>query len=165
MLRRVLFVSTLILAGTFGFANSAKAQTAPATATLDFSGTVAGSCTLTDPTLGTLVPNASNTELSSVSAGGISATVNISCTDGDLIIADPTRVGTTPSATFTSITAQITTRDGIVVGSPNNTAITSKTATLTSDDNGIAEVDLVATSGTTLDAGTYNFEVVVTATP
>lgn len=158
MLRRALFVSTLILAGTFGFANSAKAQTA----TTEFSGTVPGTCSLTNPTKGNLGYTATaNTTLDSTDTvgGGAAATVNVSCTGGTLRIAAPTRVGTVPTANFT-LTSTMTTAGGKTVTSSGGSS-----PALVAGDNGIATVNMKAVNDVALPQGTYNFTVLITATP
>lgn len=157
MLRRSLCVSALILAGTLGFASSAKAQTAD----VPFAGTILNSCVLVPvATGGTLILNAEGTELSSSEGtGAISGQVTITCTGGGTVsVAQPVATLVTPTTEITlASTLQLGagTLIGGVVGSLPIPVLTPAVAT----------VDMTATRAAGMPSGVYTYNVVVTATP
>ena len=157
MLRRSLFVSALMLAGVVGFASSAKA----ATQTVLFSGQVNTACTFTTPSSGSFegtlgVADITNKKLITSTP----ARVGIQCAGGSLSIGTPVSSGSNPTATTN--TARITTVKSNSVDSGKNPI------TLATDENGDAAVIMEATptaTDGTLASGSYNYTVVVTATP
>ncbi|MBW4610176.1 MAG: hypothetical protein KME22_23925 [Hassallia sp. WJT32-NPBG1] len=159
MLRRSLFASALMLAGVVGFASSAKA----ATQSVSFSGQVNTTCTFTAPSSGsfegTLAPaDTTNKKLITSTP----ARVGIQCPGGNLSIGTPVSSGNNP--TSTTNTTRITTVKSRSVNS-GETAITLATD---NTENGDAAVIMEATPSTataTLAPGSYNYTVVVTATP
>ncbi len=161
MLRRSLFVSAFMLAGVVGFASNAKAADYPINTT--FTAKVNATCSLTNPTTGTLngtlVPNAGKDTLST--AGGTSAKIGVDCTGGTLKVSVPA-LTTKPTAfagTPTN-TAKVTTLTQMV----NNTDTAG--ITLVAGDKGDAMVDMTSSlpAGTPFDAGDYTYTVIVTAT-
>lgn len=162
MLRRVLFVSTLMLASTIGFANSAKAQTAVSQPVM-FRGTVPATCTLgytaaTDE--GALAVSGDGKTLSSSLNGGTAADININCAGRKITVTAPTKTGgtgTTATTDFEIRTAKVTMGSTVV----QNTDTTGSTAV-----NGAATVDMTVTDNTAVIApGTYEFTVTVSAIP
>lgn len=157
MLRRVLFVSTLMLAGVVGFANSAKAVSEPVSLT----GTVPTSCTITNVVSGKLVPSGDNKTLSSTLNGGSPATLDINCSSGTISLTAPTKTaGDTGTTADTDIETKTATLKLF-----NNTSVSSG-ATAIPVVAGAATVDLTATDTTAaLAAGSYTFTTTVTVTP
>lgn len=166
MLRRSLFVSALMLASVVGFASSAKA--APAAGDVNqpvkFSAIVPTSCTLTPDTTtadGVLGVNGSNTMLSSSIPGGTAAKLTVNCNNGTLKVAAPTLTSSTATTPTTFAAADL--KATVTIGT--KTADSSgATIALTNTDTD-ANVNMEATSTTAINSGTYNFTVVVTATP
>jgi hypothetical protein len=164
MLRRSLFVSALMLAGVVGFASSAKAQTAPPPGEVNqpvkFSAIVPTSCTLTPGTTpdGVLGVNGTNTILSSSIPGGTAAQLVVNCNNGTLKVAAP-KVSGTGTTTFAAADLKATVAIGDKIADSSGATIA-----LTSADKD-ANVNIEATSNTAISPGTYNFTVVVTATP
>ncbi|RUT06033.1 hypothetical protein DSM106972_032390 [Dulcicalothrix desertica PCC 7102] len=164
MLRRVLFVSTLMLAGAFGFVNSAKADT---TEKVIFTGGVTASCdvevptTATNTTTGTLIANAAKSELTTSTP----AYVNVKCAGGSLSISDPLK---TAGATDTTAKAVLTINSKTVASPAAPAGDGPKSLPLTAADTGDASINMTATvaaPATELAPDTYTYEVTVTATP
>ncbi len=157
MLRRSLCVSALILAGTLGFASSAKAQTAD----VPFAGIVGTSCILI-PTPGVLVPNAGDTALSSSEGtGATSGTVTINCSGNtDVSVAQPVIV-TVPTDADSAVLAST-----LTVGGNSISGIAADILTLVFPGLPVvADVDMTATLAGGLPAGAYSYSVTVTAVP
>jgi hypothetical protein len=159
MLRRSLFVSTVMLAGVVGFASSAKAVTEPVT----LSGEVSTTCTLTNAVPGTISPNNAATTLST-NVGGTPAKIDIACDGGDLSVSAPSQTRGPTTTTFDTLKANITTTNGTKAYSA--AADGPVTVPLTTAENGTANVNMTASVATgTIPAGIYEFTVNVTATP
>ncbi len=166
MLRRILFASALVLVSATAFTSEAKAQDA-STGTVNFSGLVGGACTFSNPVEGTLVLNPNDdTLLGSDSSGdyvgGATADINIECTaDATLTIAEPTATGDAlPDATFSATATS--SNLGLDFDSDNN----NNSNNITSGQQDTINVNmLVDNQGTTIPAGNYSYEVVITATP
>jgi hypothetical protein len=162
MLRRSLLVSAVLLAGSFGFASSAKAVDQPTI----FTGTVSATCNLTPPTTGTtqgvLAPNVAKTQLTTTTQ----AKVGINCSAGTLRIGVPIPNAATTTLLGTATptyTSKITTAKGITA--TNSTGGPAIDGTLTTE-NGDATVEMTAdNSATAFPDGDYGFTVVVTAVP
>lgn len=157
MLRRVLFVSTLMLVGAFGFASSAKADTE----VLTFTGTVNPTCNLSAPSIGAAGLNG-ELSLNATGDGFVTpptgvAMVGINCAGGDLSISIPASDAGNPTATTN--TAMITTVGGLEV---DNTEAPTE---LAAADNGDAIVSITATAAGALAPGDYSYTVTVTAVP
>ncbi len=150
MLRRSLFACALMLAGVVGFASSAKAGNA----TVQLAVTVPTSCSFGTNTPGVL-QLATPTTFTTLTA----ATIPISC-NGPATLgvgAPTTATGTTGTTTFTtSATATLNSKNA----TSGNPAIS-----IDATDNGPISVSMGATSGTTIQAGIYNFNVLLTSTP
>jgi len=150
MLRRALLVSGVLLSGSFGFAGIAGANTA----TVPFSGTVNAACTFTpSATPGTLNPVGTSLTPNSISG---TVAVPMVCNGSRTVTAGTiTPTGTTPT---TDITTTATVGAGSTAGTTNNAAVTATDTQVT--------VGLTAAKGTgVLPAGTYTYDVNVTATP
>ena len=164
MLRRSLFACALMLAGVVGFASSAKAAPTAGDVTqpVNFSATVPTSCTLTPGATvdGVLGVNGTNTILSSSIAGGTAAQLTVNCNNGTLKVAAPTLSGTsTGTTTFAATDLKATVTIGAKIADSSGATI----ALTTTDTD--ANVNMEATSAAAIASGTYDFTVVVTATP
>ena len=166
MLRRILFASALIFVSATAFTSEAKAQIAT-TGTVEFNGLVGGACSFSNPVAGTLVvnsgdPNLLGSDPTGAYPGGVPAEIDISCTtDATLTIANPTATGdplagATFSATATSSNLGL---DFDSQGGANSNAIAA------GEQDTIRVNMMVDNQGTTVPAGTYNYEAVITATP
>ncbi len=167
MLRRSLFACALMLASVVGFASNGKAVAAPVpdTETVTMTGSVDNSCTVDNPVNGTLTPNTAKDILDS--ATGTAGKVDITCTGAASL--EITSVTQTTGTTNTDEVATLTTTKGLAMF---NSADTTKNKKITLDGSGLAKetatVDLIASNpaaGTALTAGTYTYNVLVTATP
>jgi len=152
MLRRSLFACALMLAGVVGFASSAKAGTA----TVQLGMTVPTSCSFGTNTPGVLQLGSSTTFTTATAA-----TIGISCNGpATLQVANPAlAISTTGTTTFSSTSATATTL--------TNKSVTSGASTLAinASDNGLISVSMSATASTAIQAGIYNFDVLLTSTP
>lgn len=165
MLRRSLFVSALMLAGVVGFASSAKAAPGPDTETVTMTGSVDNSCTVDNPVNGTLTPNTGKDILDS--ATGTAGKVDITCTGAASL--EVTSVNKTSGVSNTDTVATLTTSLGDAVLDSVNSANNKKiNVTGTGLPKETASLNLKAsnpTAGTALTAGTYTYDVLITATP
>lgn len=156
MLRRSLCVSALVVASTFGFASTAKAQVA--NEDVFFNGVVGQVCSLQPQGSGVLVPIDNDTVLSS-SAPGTGVAVNIFCNDDATItVGTPVPLGDTPTAGITLASSLELDGETTNDGDPGVSAPAA-----TTDLQAI--VDMTASSATTLPTGGYVYSVTVTATP
>lgn len=154
MLRRSLFVSTLLLAGTFGFASSAKAQSAP----VPFQANVPAECTLDNPQQGTLAVRDDGQLLSSASSiGGIAGSIDIECnSDATLSVSLPVEDTNNPTTGTTLFS---------VAGTNNGSADSNGgTFQLSANSKETVRLDMQAQNAS-FKAGAYNYTVTVTATP
>ena len=152
MLRRSLFACALMLAGVVGFASSAKAGTA----TVQLGMTVPTSCSFGPTSTPGLLQLATPTTFTTATP----ATIGISCNGAaTLQVAAPVLVtaGAGPS-TFTTTSATATLNSKTVTS--GNPPINIGAA-----DNGPISVSMGAISGATIQAGIYNFDVLLTSTP
>lgn len=154
MLRRSLFVSALLLAGTFGFASSAKAESS----TVPFQANVPATCTLDNPQQGTLALRDDGQLLSSSpSIGGITGSIDIECnSDATLSVSLPVEDTNNPTTGTTLFS----------VADANNGSADSdgSTTQLFANSKETVRVDMLAQNAS-FKAGTYNYTVTVTATP
>jgi hypothetical protein len=162
MLRRSLLVSAVLLASSFGFANSAKAQAVPANADVFFTGKVAGDCAIQQTAPGTLT-STDGFILSSTSTGGAAATISVDCAGGTVSVGTPTAGLAVGSTISPNMAATASTTNTAVVALDGDTDLiidAAATAAVT------GTVNMTANGGTTkLPAGDYGYKVVVTATP
>lgn len=167
MLRRILFASALILVSATAFTSEAKAQTAEGT--VEFSGTVGGACTFSNPVAGNLVLNSTDDALLGSNdstgnyPGGTAAEIDISCTtDATLSMTAPTATGDPlTAATFTATgTSSNLGLDFDSEGSTTNDAVAA-------GEQDTINVNMLVdnSGGGTIPSGTYSYEVVITATP
>ena len=104
MRRRLALVSTLAVLSAVAFAPKAGAQAVPATQNVDFTANLAGTCTFTGTTAGTLAVNGPfRNWLEASSARGTRGQTTVNCTSGgQLAVSLPVLVtgpaGYTPSA-------------------------------------------------------------------
>ncbi|NJL63416.1 MAG: hypothetical protein HC903_18285 [Methylacidiphilales bacterium] len=158
MLRRSLLVSAVLLAGSFGFAGSAKA----ADTDVFFTGNVAGSCAIQQTAAGTLA-STDGFILSSSVTGGSAATISVDCPGGTVSVGTPvaglaagSTIAPNMAATATTTTAATVALDGdtdLIVDAAATTAVTGT-------------VNMSADGGSTkLPAGDYGYSVLVTVTP
>jgi hypothetical protein len=156
MLRRSLFACALMLAGVVGFASSAKAAPTTDTATVQLAIDLPTSCSFGSVanTPGALKLGTTDSTFTTDTP----ATIDISCNGAaTLSVAAPVlAASSTGSSTFTATSTA-------TLGTKNATdgASTSIDAT----DNGTISVSMDATSTTTIQAGLYNFDIVLTTAP
>jgi hypothetical protein len=149
MIRRLAIASALILASSVAFTSKASAQDA----VVEFSGTLAGSCTFGSPNSGTL--NFSGSTITTTSNG----TINVTCNSpGTITVATPTAASVPQGVTIATTAATI---------SGNGQTVTSADAGLTvvPGQETPINVSMTASSPANLIAGAYNFTVTLTATP
>lgn len=164
MLRRLVLVSGLMVAGAFGFAGSASAQVSE---NAEFTGTILSACAVAQTTPGTLATTDGLTLSSSVGSG-TPAVMEITCPDGDVTVTAPVEdAAVTPNQAGAATTTNAATLTA-VIGTVTNTAdsagatFTIPTAQTTAVT---AEVEMTATSTTPLPVGPYAYTVEVTVTP
>lgn len=165
MLRRTLFVSTLVLASIIGFAGSAKAD--PVSDEAIFNGTVAASCSIEATQEGILV-SPDGLSLTSEAEEGSAATVSINCPGGEVSVAAPaanTEQADNKAANLTSATTEATVT---LSGDIQREAVSGGSALTIPDDATAAvtgTVNMTVTNETPLPAGEYSYAVRVTVTP
>jgi hypothetical protein len=163
MLRRSLLVSAVLLAGSFGFASSAKAV--PANADVFFTGKVVGDCAIQQTTPGTLT-STDGFILSSKSAGGAAATISVQCAGG-IVTVGTISEGFAATSSITNMASTVTNTSAEVLLDQTNPDVTGTDtikSSATAPVNGT--VHMKADGGTTkLAVGDYGYKVVVTATP
>ncbi len=156
MLRRSLFVSAVLLASSFGFANSAKAAPGPSVdATAQFGVSLGNTCTWGTPSgVGVLAVNVTDNGLETTTP----VEVNINCNGSALLtVGDPTQSGTGEITTNNVVT--LTTTAGVT-----NNAGSGITVSATGIDEN-ATVSMTADTAASPTVGTYSYDVVVTAAP
>ncbi|BAZ37200.1 hypothetical protein NIES4101_31210 [Calothrix sp. NIES-4101] len=156
MLRRSLLVSAVLLVSSFGFANSAKAAPGPAEpATVEFSFSSGNTCTWGTPTDGILAVNTTDDGLETAT----DATININCNGAALLtVAAPVQVNG-PETTTNNVATLSTVAFGNTTDTGTGIVVTG--AGIDED----ATVSMTADTAASPQAGTYEYTVLLTATP
>ncbi len=168
MLRRSLLVSAVLLAGSFGFANSAKAV--DGTVDVPFTILVPSSCSFTaisPNTGGTLVLSGANDKLDSKASGGISPTVSLDCGGKGATVSVQTPVEAPVSPLLANPTPATSTLGMIsVAGKNTDSSKTPITLTATEATNATVTVDMTASiSNGSFAIGNYGYTVKIIASP
>jgi hypothetical protein len=114
MLRQSILASIVIAAGTLSFANQSFAN--PATGDVQFNTKVPGECTFTNAKVGKITKYSSNLLTSDPGdgKGGISGSINLSCTGAAVLsVADPVQLSG-PTTTSTNAAFVYTTAGNVV---------------------------------------------------
>ncbi|MCJ8281543.1 MAG: hypothetical protein MJK14_17205 [Rivularia sp. ALOHA_DT_140] len=156
MIRRLALTAGLTILGAIAFAPNANAEDVK----VDFSGEVPSDCTFTIPVAGELALSADKTTLDSTTDPGFAGTTTVNCNGGTVTVAPPDPTGDTPTAGVT-VSATVTN-----VANPAQTADSSGTNFTLNADNVDLSIDMQAVASIDeLPAGSYTYEVSVTATP
>ncbi len=162
MLRRSLFVSTLMLAGVVGFASSAKAQV---NGTILFNGKVSDACAFGSSFEGALAAeNGTNRKLVTNTPG----TIEVNCSTGNLQITNISTTAAIPTPeTELNIKSTLMSAGNSTTTMKNAGVLGAPGAVVTAPADGVRasvtlEVDKLGT--TPLNPGNYDFIVTVTAT-
>lgn len=159
---RAVFCTSAIAAALAFSASNAKAQTA----TVPFSGTVAETCAFSNIIAGTLALSGDGTDLENATNG----TVDVDCNgDFTMTVAAPaftTSTGGTDITALTNYAATSTLTDSTTTLTTNNGGAGFAFGTanaVTATDTFV--VTMNAATDVQIPADTYNFDVVITATP
>ncbi|MBW4598867.1 MAG: hypothetical protein KME29_04455 [Calothrix sp. FI2-JRJ7] len=166
MLRRVLFVSTLILASTIGFAGSAKAE--PVSDEAIFNGEILASCSIQATAEGVL-ESEDGLSLTSETDAANAATVAITCPGGEVSVVAPVANAAstltdnkaediTPTVSEATVALDSITGEADSSGAKLQIPDTTTTAVT-------GKVNMTVTNATPLPAGEYSYAVTVTVTP
>jgi hypothetical protein len=162
MIRRLILLSTAIVAGTLSFAS--QSQAAPSTGEVDFNGIVPGQCTFFNSKNGTVALNGDYTLGSNPDrySGGATGHIDLACSAAAVLtVADPQQIS---GPTTTKNVAVVYTNAGNLNSSQGNFAPKSVALAAGFAQSGI-NVDVDNTSTTKIFAGNYAYKVLLTATP
>jgi hypothetical protein len=161
MLRRSLFVSALLLAGTLGFASSTMAAETD-TQDLTFTATVNSSCNLNAPTTGLTVGELAFPDATTKNklVTTTPAYVGVDCSGGEIKVSKPD-LTSYPASYTTPPTLTNTATITLGGSSAKDTDATGITAGTTPSD---AMVEMESTNTAAFAAGDYIYTVTVTAT-
>jgi hypothetical protein len=184
MIRRLTLTAGLAVLCTVAFAAKVSAQAAPATETLEFTGTVGSVCSFpSSDSVGTLEAAPDNKSLEA--SNGIPGTSNLGspveitvrCSSGGTVtVATPEQTngpswsgGSFAFAYSSTLSPDITTSSGIPGNVPSSFSLSENTTPLTipSNDEVTLNVGMLAVNGedAPLPDGNYTFNVTVTASP
>ena len=162
MIRRLILVSTAIVAGNLSFAS--QSQAAPSAGEVDFTGTIPGQCAFANSRNGTVALSGDYTLGRNPTryTGGVTGRLDISCSTATVLtVDDPVQIAG-PTTTTKNI-ATVNTTAG-TINSPQGTASKSVALAPGFTQTGVT-VDVDNTATTKIFAGNYAYKVLITASP